>query len=305
MIPCDICGDNKPEPVLECARLDGPLVRCQTCGLYYVGQRSSNLVYGSSPAAEVAARAQAANARFRSLRLEDEHRLALRNARERLDYIKRFRPSGKMLEVGCGRGDFLQVARDYFTVFGVEPNPELAGIAGEFAPVRQGTIDDETGRYYDVAVSFHVLEHVDSPTRFLASIGERLRSGGVLAIETPDIDSLPFRILKKRWRQFIPEHYFFFDEGTLRRLLEKAGYKVIKVDHVGKYASVGLILNRMSRHFWPLRYLEDLAHWSRLSSWSFHIDPMDIMIVIASKSDAAAELTPGEAKPAATPSGKQ
>ena len=289
MIPCDICGDTNPQLVLEAPLLDGPLVQCSRCGLRYIGKRLSHLTFGSQAAAEVVNRQRAANSKIRNLGLEEEERLGLLNAKARLDLIKQFRPSGKLLEVGCGRGYFLQVARDYFTAFGVEPNPDLAALSSRYAPVREGTIDDETGRYYDIAVSFHVIEHVDSPRRFLASISERLRPEGVVVLETPNIDSFPFRMLRKRWRQFIPEHYYFFDERTITRLLEVSGYKVLKIDRVGKNASVGLILNRLARYFSPLGLVEDLANFLKLSRFTFQIDPMDIMVVIASKTDGQSE----------------
>jgi hypothetical protein len=128
MIPCDICGADNPRPVLESPQLDGPLVQCRNCGFQYVGQRRSQLTFGASAAAaaDVADRVQAANIHIRNLRLEEEQRLALLNARWRLDLIRQFRSSGRLLEVGCARGDFLRVAREIFDVSGVEP-PLVAG----------------------------------------------------------------------------------------------------------------------------------------------------------------------------------
>src|SRR4029079_4036947 len=102
MIPCDICGAVDPRPVLESPSLDGPLVQCRNCGFQYVGQRRSQLTFGSGKAAntQIAQRVQAANTQYQNLRLEEEHRLALLNARWRLDLIRQFRKSGRLLEVG-------------------------------------------------------------------------------------------------------------------------------------------------------------------------------------------------------------
>jgi 2-polyprenyl-3-methyl-5-hydroxy-6-metoxy-1,4-benzoquinol methylase len=301
MIPCDICGDKNPQPILESPLLDGPLVQCSQCGLRYVGRRLSHLAFGSEAAAQTVSRQRAANARIRNLQQEEEDRLALLDAKDRVGLIKEFRPSGKLLEVGCRRGNFLRVAREYFTAFGVEPNPDLAAIAGKYAPVRHGTISDETGRFYDVAASFHVIEHVNSPKRFVMEIAERLRPEGLLVLETPDIDSAPFRIMKSRWRQFIPEHYYFFEEQTIRNLLETVGYKVLKVGHVGKHATVSLLLNRLSRYFAPLHYAEDLSHRLKLSRFSFELDPMDIMIVVAARNKEEPEQQNKEDAPSVRP----
>ena len=74
----------------------------------------------------------------------------------------------------------------------------------------------------------------------------------LLVIETPNIDSLPFKVLKSRWRQFIPEHYFFFNPKTMSRLMRDQGLDVQRIANIGKYASLSFILNRLSRYLsWP------------------------------------------------------
>jgi len=283
MIACDLCGSVNPQPVLESSRLDGPLVKCRQCGLYYVGERRSNLAFGSDTAAATTQRIRDANRDLTGIDLDEERRLAGLNARTRLDLIRRYHPSGKLLEVGCARGDFLRVAKEFFTVVGVEPNEELAKDAVAIAPVDQGIIETHPYSEYDVAASFHVIEHTDSPRRFLEAIVARVRPGGVVVIETPNIHSVPFRLLKSRWRQFIPEHYFFFDERTMAKLMEDAGLRVERIERIGKFASPALVLNRLARYFRPLRYAEALAARLNLQRLVVPLDPFDIMIAVARK----------------------
>lgn len=283
MTSCDLCGSDDPRPILQSSQLDGPLVQCRNCGLQYVGWRKSHLTFGSGGGvpSDVAERVQAANSNIRNLQLEEEHRLALLNARWRLDLIRQFRTSGRLLEVGCARGDFLRVARETFDVCGVEPSPDLAQSATEVAPIHRDVIETLPWRDFDVIASFHVIEHVDSPRRFVSAMAERMKPGGLLVLETPNIDSTPFRLMKSKWRQFIPEHYFFFDNLTITRLLSESGFKVERIVRIGKVASVALILNRLSRYFGFLRRVEDLAARLHVSSLTFRVDPRDIMIVFA------------------------
>ena len=70
----------------------------------------------------------------------------------------------------------------------------------------------------------HVIEHLDSPHETVKRVAEVLRPGGAVLIETPTIDNLWFRLAPKRWRQLIPDHYFFFSRATLERLLRNAGW---------------------------------------------------------------------------------
>jgi len=272
---CDLCGDENPRFVLDSPGLDGPLVECLKCGFRYVGKRRAALTFGSQKPEEAVHKLRAANVHFRHLRLEEEHRLALLNAEWRLDLIRKIRPAGKLLEIGCSRGDFLRVARESFDAYGVEPNPELADLASKIAPVHRDTVERTPWSGFDVIATFHVIEHVDSPRSFVRAAAERLKPGGLLVIETPNIDSLPYKILKARWRQFIPEHYFFFDPKTMSRLLLDNGLKMEKTIRIGKHASVDLILNRLSRFFtW-------IPQGNRLSGLTFRLNPMDIMLVFA------------------------
>jgi hypothetical protein len=96
--------------------------------------------------------------------------------------------------------------------------------------------------------------------------------------------------MKRQWRQFIPEHYFFFDESTMKKLMEGAGLQVEQISRIGKYASPAFLLNRLSRYFRPLRLLEGTAGRLR---FQIPVDPMDIMIAIATRRQATDRETNG------------
>jgi 2-polyprenyl-3-methyl-5-hydroxy-6-metoxy-1,4-benzoquinol methylase len=281
MMACDLCGSDGPKFILQAKTLDGPLVQCPSCHFYYVGSRRSHLTFGAGSAEEVAGRVRQANLGFQNLRLEEEHRLALLNAAWRLNIIRGLCSSGRLLEVGCARGDFLSVARQYFDVVGVEPNPELADSARHVSSIHEGVIETLKASDFDVAASFHVIEHVDSPQRFLAEMVRRVRPGGRVVIETPNIESLPFKLLRSRWRQFIPEHYYFFGPGTIRRLMESNSLEVEQILSVGKYASVELVLNRLSRYAGLASHAAAVARRIGLSRTTFRLNPRDIMLVVA------------------------
>ena len=276
-LTCDLCAAENPRFLLNSARLDGPLVECRSCGLRYVGNRNLGLAFGTESPEMTAAKVCEANIAFRHLPLEEEHRLAQLNAQWRLDLIRSVKPSGKLLEVGCGRGDFMGAARGYFEVAGVEPNRELAEVSSQIAPVYQDVIEHVPWSGFDVIASFHVIEHVNSPRSFIRAAAERLKPGGLMVIETPNIDSIPYKILKARWRQFIPEHYFFFDRKTIARLLSDCELRTDRAIGIGKYASLDLITNRLSRY---IRWMPHLNGFSRLT---FRVNPLDIMLVFATR----------------------
>lgn len=281
---CDLCGSQRAIFILNSPGLDGPLIECTACRLRYIGTRRSNLTFGKDAHPATVSRIKTTNVQFNHLRLEEYHRLAALNALWRLKLIQGFLSRGRLLEVGCGRGDFLKVAKEVFEVYGVEPNSELRAEWQEVAAVYEGVIDDVPWSDFDVAATFHVIEHVDSPSRFITEIARRLRPGGLLVIETPNIASLPFRLFKQRWRQFIPEHYYFFEPQTVKHLLSNHGFTVQKTMAVGKYASVELVLNRLARYSRLAARADSVLRTLDLTRLTLRLNPLDIMLVFATKS---------------------
>lgn len=247
---CDLCGARDAAPVLTSPRLDGPLVRCRRCDLHYVGRRSADFTFARADAE----RSAALSDRVHGLDLVDHgvedaeapwHR---RTDRERLAELARCTPGRRLLEVGSSAGGFLTVAAAAgWDVRGVEPDP----ITSDQARVRgldvvTGTIEDASGSY-DAIAMYHVIEHLDSPRATVASAAERLVPGGTLAIETPSVDGPWLRLLRRRWRQLIPDHYFFFSRATLIRLVEDAGFEVLDVHPVSRESSVRFVGDRVRR----------------------------------------------------------
>jgi SAM-dependent methyltransferase len=135
---------------------------------------------------------------------------------------------------------------------------------------------------FDVVAMFHVLEHVASPKELCRESLRVLRPGGVLCIETPNVDSRWFRVLGRRWRQFIPDHYWFFSPATLGALLAGLGYRVESVDFVAKAISVRLLLNRVERMVRrPLPTVARVATRLGLDERVLWITPGDVMLAIA------------------------
>jgi SAM-dependent methyltransferase len=90
--------------------------------------------------------------------------------------------------------------------------------------------------HFDAVIMLHVIEHMPDPAESIREIRRLLKPGGVLAVETPRFNSLMFKILKHRERsiQNCQGHIFFFTEDTLSKLLEKHGFKVFRIDRVGR-----------------------------------------------------------------------
>jgi SAM-dependent methyltransferase len=206
-------------------------------------------------------------------------------ARERLNDLKRFATSGRLLEVGCSTGEMLAEARTSFDAFGVEADAASSQRAVSCGlNCFNGTLSDAKfpDAHFDVAALYHVIEHFPSPRAELQEFHRIIRPGGWLAIETPNIANFWFRLLGARWRQFIPDHIFFFTPQTLTRMCEERGFEVCEVRSVGKTMSARLFISRIGRYHQPTaRLLSAFSRSLRCDDRTLRLNFGDVIRVYA------------------------
>jgi SAM-dependent methyltransferase len=169
-----------------------------------------------------------------------------------VDFIRRFRSGGKLLELGCAYGFFLKEAARHFEVAGIE----LAADAAEHGRraglnVLQGTADEATLRQIgpvDVIVLFDVIEHLPDPRETLALCRRQLNPGGIIVITTGDFGSLTARLTGTRWRLMTPpQHLWFFTRESMQRLASALDLAVEHLDHPWKLVPASLIAFQLRR----------------------------------------------------------
>ncbi len=163
---------------------------------------------------------------------------------------------GRLLEVGCAYGYFLEEARrDGWDVHGVEVVDAAASACRDRGlDVRTGVLDDATLARLgplDAAVMLDVIEHIERPDEVVRALAGALRPGAPLLLTTGDWESAVARVMGKRWRLMTPpQHLWFFGAQSIRTLLERVGLEVVGVEHPWKRVPLGLIayqLGRMTR----------------------------------------------------------
>jgi SAM-dependent methyltransferase len=169
-----------------------------------------------------------------------------------VDFIRRFRSGGKLLELGCAYGFFLKEAARHFEVAGIE----LAADAVEHGrraglTVLQGTADEAKLRQIgpvDVIVLFDVIEHLPDPRETLALCRRQLNPGGIIVITTGDFGSLAAKLAGTRWRLMTPpQHLWFFTRQSMHRLASGLGLAVEHLDHPWKIVPLSLIVFQLRR----------------------------------------------------------
>ncbi len=116
----------------------------------------------------------------------------------------------QLIEVGCGKGYFLELLRDKgYAITGIDPAYE-----GDNAEVIKAPFTRGLGLAADAIVLRHVLEHIADPVSFLAQIAEA-NQGGQIYIEVPCFDWI---VDHRAWFDVFYEHVNYFRLQDLRRL---------------------------------------------------------------------------------------
>ena len=136
---------------------------------------------------------------------------------------------GRLLDVGCGDGSFLSLARSCgWDVIGLDPDPEAAtNAAKQGLTVYEGGIEYFDGKteLFDVITMCHVIEHVHDPVNVLKICHSLLKPGGQLWLETPNIDSLGHARFQENWRGLeTPRHLVLFNRRSLNQAFVDAGF---------------------------------------------------------------------------------
>ncbi len=139
--------------------------------------------------------------------------------------------SGKLMEIGCGEGYFLDMAQSRgYAIVGIDINKQaIHRAANRGFDVYAMTIDDYSRQYnhivYDMVCFFHVLEHVDKPRRFMCKVNFLLRKNGYIFFSVPNQNRIG-RIFKKESWDYPPHHLTSWTKNSLKTLLESSGFEI-------------------------------------------------------------------------------
>jgi len=236
-VPCVLCGCGEAEVRY---RLGGYRVqRCRRCGLAAINPRFpegetpqvyeayfSGGVRGADASGEKCYADYIDDLERRRSRLFHPNRLH----RGRLRMLERLTGGRRLLDVGCAAGFFLMDAREWgWEVAGLEASESAAlyartrGLA--VATGILGRLDLGADRF-DAVTLWDVVEHLHDPVGGLRSVRRALRPRGVLAMSTPNYDSVLRLVRGVRWHGFkLDEHLSLFTPQTLDLVLEAAGFE--------------------------------------------------------------------------------
>lgn len=273
-VDCPVCGSSHSN--IYCIKDYFQHVRCSTCSLVYLNPRlneQATVQFYNSEANEIYNEAKfpsRVNVNSLDDKTNKENAAFLGKIFNKL--IKSDLPlkDVRILEIGCAKGYFLNCAAALGAQpFGIELNQRNAAIAKTNKKITiyqkeifECELPDE---FFDVCYARDVIEHIHNPIKFLLELARVTKQGGLIFLDTHNIDSLINSIVGgKHTCIFGFEHPVHWSPQTLKLALEKVNFSIIDIVYSSQDLSVSNIIEYFKSSTWttifswqanPKRYL--------------------------------------------------
>ncbi len=142
---------------------------------------------------------------------------------------------GKLLDIGCGVGDFLHTTEEHgWECTGVEPSEEAKTIArkrikGEI--IASEDLEQIPDAGFDLITMWHVLEHIDDLKWQVEQLQRLVNPQGRIVIAVPNYKSYDAQLYKELWAAYdVPRHLNHFSKTTLTKIFKSKGLELKKTE---------------------------------------------------------------------------
>ena len=137
---------------------------------------------------------------------------------------------GKILDIGCGTGSFLEIMQTAgWETVGLEPDTDARKLTAAkhiewFEPNHLFNFPE---KQFDVITLWHVLEHVHDLHNYIIQIKKLLKKNGLLVIAVPNYTSTDATHYDAFWAAYdVPRHLYHFSPNAMKILLEKHQFTI-------------------------------------------------------------------------------
>jgi 2-polyprenyl-3-methyl-5-hydroxy-6-metoxy-1,4-benzoquinol methylase len=276
---CIICSKSDSNEIYP------GLTRCNNCGLIFFNNKLSEDEVKDLYKEEYFKGSEYLN-------YQEDKKIIQKNFGARLKNIKKIIPNGDLFEIGSAYGFFLELAKVFYKVEGIDITEQPTNFARESLH-----LNVHTGNYLshindskrDIFCMWDTIEHLPNPDKFIEKISKEIKTGGYLFITTGDIGSMLAKIQKRKWRMIHPPtHLFYFSKKSITKLLKNNGFKVESISHPGIYRSSKeivhglLFLNKQPKGI-DYKIRKAILKFFEYFDFPVYLNTFDIMMVIAKK----------------------
>lgn len=222
-----------------------------------------------------------------------EKRALQKNFLDRIKYLRKLHPGkGKLFEIGCAYGFFLELVRNYWQVRGIDISEDACAYAKNnlgLDVICNDFLNHEMEDNYDIFCMWDTIEHLKYPHLYVQKISKHIKPNGLLCITTGDIQSLVARFRKEKWRLIHPPtHLFYFSRQSLSFLLNSYGFKTVHYSKCGNYRNLdamvnGIMLSMYNKKIKAGLFFKKISRINFIKDIDIKLNLFDIMFVIAQK----------------------
>ncbi|MEE9364564.1 MAG: class I SAM-dependent methyltransferase [Cellulophaga sp.] len=239
---CELCGSGEFTNIYKRNEYHSHIVQCNNCGVTF-----------SNPQVEIDYKSHGKYIR-KHLKNEVGRR---KTAQWRIEQIKKHYNNGRLFEIGCSAGLFLDEARKAgFDVSGSELNKDAVDYARkELGLIVHDKIDlseINNEKKWDVIVMFNLLEHIPKPMEFLSYVTENMLSeNGIMVIEVPHIFTIHSKITGTKGQHLSMAHFFYYSAKTMENLIDRIGFNILDKQWGKRVYTIGISFEIvLRRHKW-------------------------------------------------------
>ncbi|OCA69357.1 methyltransferase type 11 [Chryseobacterium artocarpi] len=138
--------------------------------------------------------------------------------------VERIQQGSKVLDYGCGAGEFVKYIENDFEALGFEPDADARKAAQ--GKITKAKILDDIQKIEDKSLDaitlWHVFEHIENQDEMLSIFHAKLKDKGLLIIAVPNPTSYDAKHYKEYWAAYdVPRHIYHFSKNGMENLISK------------------------------------------------------------------------------------
>ena len=238
---CPICNSEKFSPFLECkdwtvSKNSFTIVSCPACKFRFTNPRPlendlGNYYQSEEYISHSNTKKGVINFLYQTVRNWTlKQKLKLINSLSPKSEIR----NPKLLDIGCGTGEFLNVCKQNgWNITGIEPSEKARNFGNENYKLEikeENQLNELSAETFDIITMWHVLEHVPKLNERIIELKKLIKPSGHIIIAVPNCSSFDAQHYQEYWAAYdVPRHLYHFTPANIEQLFSKHDLKLIEI----------------------------------------------------------------------------